>query len=177
MSDQKRSILTFDWALLTYWMLATTSGWLLGWLLLPVVALVTAGIGAGVMQWLVLYRRIPRAWRWILITAVGWLGGLAIMIAAVPPGLGALSGTVLGTTTGIMQWILLRRQVRWAGWWIAVSALAWATGLSVAPSSELVALPRIVLSGVMPSVMTGITLGLLLQYPKPVKKAEGESDG
>lgn len=177
MSGQKQSILTFDWALLTYWMLATTSGWLLGWLLLPVVALVTAGVSAGVMQWLVLYRRIPRAWQWILATAAGWLGGLAIMIAAIPPGLGALSGTVLGTTTGIMQWILLRRQVRWAGWWIAVSALAWATGLSLAPASGTAVLPRIVLSGVMPSVMTGITLGLLLQYPKPVKKAEGESDG
>lgn len=176
MSTQKQGFLTFDWALLTYWLLATTSGWLLGWLLLPAAALVTAGAGAGVMQWLVLYRRIPRAWRWVLATAVGWLAGVAIMIAVVPPGLGTVSGAVLGTATGTAQWLLLRRQVNWAGWWIPVSAMAWALGMSLAPSSELVALPRIVLSGVMPALMTGIVLALLIQVPKPSEEKESEGE-
>jgi hypothetical protein len=176
MSDPKPRILTFDWELLTYWLLATTSGWLLGWLLLPAVALVTAGVGAGIMQWLVLYRRIPRAWRWALNTTVGWLAGVAVMIAVVPPGLGTLSGAVLGTATGTAQWLLLRRQVYWAGWWVPVSALAWALGISLAPSPESVVLPRIVLSGVMPAVITGIALALLLQVPKPPEEEEPESE-
>jgi hypothetical protein len=172
MSDPKRRILTSDWELLTYWLLATTSGWLLGWLLLPAVALVTAGVGAGIMQWLVLYRRIPKAWRWALVTAVGWLAGVAIMLAVVLPGLGVLSGAVLGTATGTAQWLLLRRQVNWAGWWVPVSALAWALGISLAPSPELISLRRIVLSGTMPAVITGTVLALLLQVPKP---PEGET--
>jgi hypothetical protein len=176
MSDPKPRILTFDWELLTYWLLATASGWLLGWLLLPAVALVTAGVGAGIMQWLVLYRRIPRAWRWALNTTVGWLAGVAVMIAVVPPGLGTLSGAVLGTATGTAQWLLLRRQVYWAGWWVPVSALAWALGISLAPSPESVVLPRIVLSGVMPAVITGIALALLLQVPKPPEEEEPESE-
>jgi len=172
MSKQNQSIPSFDGALLFYWMMATTTGWLLGWLLLPAIAVVTAGVGAGVMQCVVLYRRIPRAWRWLLATAAGWMAGLAIAILVVPPGMGPLSGAVIGATTGTAQWVLLRGEVHWAGWWIVTSALAWATGLSLAPASGLVALPRIVLSGVMPAVMTGITLELLLQNPK---EGEGET--
>ncbi len=177
MPNQKQSSLTFDWALVFYWMMATTSGWLFGWLLLPAIALVTGGVGAGIMQCLVLYRRIPRAWRWILVTAIGWLAGLAIIIPLVPAGMGFLSGIVIGAVTGTAQWILVRREVHWAGWWIAVSALAWATGLSLAPASGSAVLPRIVLAGVMPSVMTGITLELLLQFPKPAEGGEKNSDG
>jgi len=174
MSDQKQSILTFDWALLFYWMMATTSGWLFGWLLLPSVALVTAGVGAGVTQCLVLYRRIPKAWRWILVTAVGWMAGLVIVLLLVPAGMGLLYGLVIGAATGTAQWFIIRREVHWSGWWIAVSALAWATGLSLAPASGSAVLPRIMLSGVMPSVMTGITLTLLLRVPKPVEAKERE---
>jgi hypothetical protein len=176
MSDQKQNILTLDWALVFYWMMATTTGWLLGWVLFPAIALVTAGVGAGVMQWPVLYQRIPGAWRWILVTAAGWLAGVGIMLAAVPPGFGVVSGAVLGAATGTAQWLLLRRQVYWAGWWIPVSALAWGTGLSLAPPSEAIVLPRIVLSGVMPAFMTGIILALLIQYPKPSEEEEPESE-
>ncbi len=170
MSDQKQGNLAVDWALLFYWMVATTFGWLLGWLLLPAIALVTAGVGAGVMQWPVLYRRVPRAWHWILATAAGWLAGLAIIIPVIPPGMGALSGAVLGATTGTAQWLLLRRHVRWAGWWIVVSILAWATALAIG----IALLPRVVLSGVVVGTMTGLALDLLLRTPRPAE--EGEED-
>jgi hypothetical protein len=166
MSDQKQAVLTFDWALLFYWMMATTSGWLLGWLLLPAIALVTAGVGASMVQGFVLYRRITPAWRWILASAVGWIAGSAIVIPLIPPGMNLLSGLVLGTVAGTAQWILLRNQVQWAGWWILVSTLAWGTGLSLVPPSGQAALPPIVLSGVMASIPTGIALELLLRNPR-----------
>ena len=153
------------------WIVGTTMGWLFGWLLLPAIALVTAGVGASIVQCLVLVRRIPRAWRWILATAIGWLAGLAIVIPLA--GMGLFSGMVIGATTGTAQWLLIRKEVHWAGWWIVVSTLAWATGLSLAPSAESVVLPRIVLSGVMPAVMTGVALELLWRYPKPAEE-EGE---
>lgn len=167
MSVQKPSSIAFDWSLLFYWMMATTSGWLFGWLLLPAIALVTAGVGTGLVQCLVLYRRLPRVWRWILATAAGWTAGLAIVIPLVPQGTGLLSGLVIGMATGTAQWLLLRNQVRWGGWWIAASAVAWATGLSLAPALDSPVLPRIVLSGVMPSLITGTTLELLLRTPRP----------
>jgi hypothetical protein len=164
---------SFDWGFYFQWIVGTTMGWLFGWLLLPAIALVTAGVGASIVQCLVLVRRIPRAWRWILATTIGWLAGLAIVIPLA--GMGLFSGMVIGATAGTAQWLLIRKEVHWAGWWIVISALAWATGLSLAPSAESVVLPRIVLSGVMPSVMTGVTLELLWRYPKPAE--EKASDG
>ena len=173
MPEQKQKILAFDWAFFFYWLMATTSGWLLGWIVLPAVAVVTAGVGAGIMQYWVLPRRIPHAWRWVLVTAVGWMVGLGIALFTVPPGLGLLTGALVGATTGTAQWYLLRAQVRWAGWWIVVSVLAWSTALSLAPASGVVALPPIVLSGVMSAVLTGFTLELLLRNPKGEAKSRG----
>jgi len=146
-------------------MVATTGGWLFGWLLWPAIALVTAGLMAGTVQSVVLVHRVPRAWRWIPATAVGWLAGLAIALAT--GGAGAFAGLVVGAATGTAQWALLRREVEWAGWWIAVSALAWSIGLSLAPSGDAVLLPRVVLSGTLSSMMTGIALELLLRNRKP----------
>ena len=172
MSDQKQGLLTFDWALLFYWMMATTSGWLFGWLLWPPISLVTAGALAGATQSVVLLHRIPRAWRWILATAAGWLGGMALVLIAA--GTGLFAGLLIGIITGTAQWLLLRREVHWAGWWIVISALAWATSLSLAPSPESVLLPRVVLSGVMPSLITGIALELLLRNRKPAEVPASE---
>jgi len=172
MSDQKQGLLAFDWALVFYWMMATTSGWLFGWLLWPPIALLTAGVLAGAVQCAVLVHRIPRAWRWLLATGAGWLAGMAMVLAAA--GTGSLAGLAIGAFTGTAQWILLRREVHWAGWWIAISAMAWATSLSLAPNPESVLLPRVVLSGVMPSVMTGIALELLLRNRKPTETPKSE---
>jgi hypothetical protein len=172
MSDQTQGVLEFDWALVFYWMTTTTAGWLFGWLLWPALALVTAGVLAGALQCVVLVHRIPRAWRWMLATAVGWLAGVLIVVFAA--GTGILAGLVIGASTGTAQWMLLRREVHWAGWWIVVSSLAWATGLSLAPNPESVLLPRVVLSGVMPSLMTGIALELLLRTSRPATAPMGE---
>ena len=172
MSDQKRDILTFDWALVFYWMTATTAGWLFGWLLWPALALMTAGVLAGAAQYAVLAHRIHRAWRWILVSAFGWLAGVAFIVVAA--GTGALAGLVIGAVTGTAQWSLLRREVHWSGWWIAVSAMAWSVGLSLAPDPEAVLLPRVVISGVMPSLMLGVTLELLLRNRKPAETPASE---
>lgn len=166
MSDQKRDISPFDWALVYYWIMATTAGWLFGWLLLPILVPVTPGVGAGIVQSVVLAHRIPKAWRWIVATAVGWLVGRILVFPVAPDGLGVVSGLVIGAATGLAQWVLLRKEIHWAGWWIAITALAWSTGLGLAPAAESVLLPRIVLAGMLPSVPTGITIGLLLRHPK-----------
>jgi len=165
-SDRKQSIFAFDWGLVYYWMMATTSGWVFGWLLLPAIAPVTAGVGASIVQCLVLVKRIPRAWRWILATAIGFLAGQILAFPVIPADMGVLSGMVIGATAGLAQWVLLRREVHWAGWWIAISSLAWSTSLNLVSGPEPVILPRLVLSGILPSVLTGIALELLLRHPK-----------
>jgi hypothetical protein len=64
---------------------------------------------------------------WVLASSVGLAVGLAVV--------GAVSGAVpldvVGAVAGVAQWLLLRRQVRRAGWWILASTVGWAVGLAV----------------------------------------------
>jgi len=150
---------TFDAALWFQWIMATTLGWLLGSLVFSNLALVSAGVGVGAMQWVVLHRRIPRAWRWFLATAAAWLVASILLLAAIPAGLqGLLAGLILGPALGLAQWLILRHEVSWAGWWIVVSTMAWITGLTL--------LPGILSTGALAGAMTGLALTLLLHYPK-----------
>jgi hypothetical protein len=154
---------SFDWIFWFLWIMATAWGWVLGWILsgylIAGISLLATGIAIGALQWLVLKQQIGRAWRWIVATASGWAAGWALSFILIPAELGFVSGFVLGATTGIAQWLVLSKEVRWAGWWIVVSTLAWTLALGPLSREPVV--------GVTPGAMTGIALGLLLQHPKP----------
>jgi hypothetical protein len=169
MSEQERP--AFDAALWFQWIMATTLGWLLGSLIFPNLPLIPAGVGVGVLQWPILYRHIPRAWRWALITAIAWIGGSVLLLIVVPGDLQSLlSGLIMGPVVGLAQWLILRREVRWAGWWIVISAIAWITGLTLVPG--------ILASGAMVGAISGIALSLLLYTRrldhKPGQKTQEE---
>ncbi|HKW89520.1 MAG TPA: hypothetical protein VJN21_12270 [Candidatus Acidoferrales bacterium] len=76
--------------------------------------------------------------QWIVLTIVGLVAGLAL---ALPIGvpifavLGAMAGTpivlsIVGFSVGTAQWPIIRRHMPGSGWWIAVSALGMAVGLT-----------------------------------------------
>ena len=161
---------SFDWGFWFLWIMATAWGWVLGWILsgylLAGIALLATGIGIGALQWLVLKQRIGRAGRWILASAAGWAVGWAIAFAFIPAELGFLSGFVIGAAAGTAQWLVLRKEVHWAGWWIVVSTLAWTIALGPLSREPVV--------GVTPGAMTGIALELLLRNPRPGEMPEGE---
>lgn len=144
--------------------MATTLGWFLGGILLPGIGLVPSGVAIGIFQWLVLKQYISKAWRWITVSAIGWSMGWMISLVAISLGLDFLAGMVIGVATGAAQWLVLRRELHWTGWWVAVSAVGWSAGLSL--------LPGIMLSGIIAGVITGIALELLIRYPKPMKYQE-----
>lgn len=111
------------------------------------------------MQCLVLFHRIPQVWRWALFTAIAWIGGSVLLLTIVPSDLQfLLTGLTVGLCTGLAQWLILRREVRWAGWWIAINALAWAAGLTL--------LPGTLSTGALAGATTGIALSLLLHNPR-----------
>jgi len=150
----------FDAALWFLWIMATSVGWLLGSLVFSNLALVSAGVGVGAMQAAVLHRRIPRVWRWFLATSAAWLAASILLLVAIPAGLqGLLAGLIAGPVLGLAQWLLLRGEVLWAGWWIVISTIAWITGLTL--------LPGILSTGALAGAITGLALSLLLHYPKP----------
>lgn len=166
MSSQDRP--AFDAAFWFQWIVATTLGWLLGGYLLANLPILPGGIGAGVLQWPILYKRIPRAWRWAVVTALTWLAGALLLLLAVPAALQPwLGGLVVGPLVGLGQWLILRREVHWAGWWIVISTIAWLTGLLLVPGA--------LSTGSLSGAITGLALMLLFRAPKSEKRIGEEA--
>jgi hypothetical protein len=159
------------------------------------------GMGAvGFMQWFVLRRYLPamRGLGWTLATVLGQLVGmiLAIIVAVLlGPRLyltlassgetiggpitqsanAFVNGAVLGTIIGFAQWLILRRYLQAAGWWVSATAVAMALSSVVSAlwlpgigSGGLVALPLTMsVTGVIVGAFTGIILvGLLRRSAK-----------
>ena len=78
-----------------------------------------------------------RLWlRWVLASVVGWgVGGVVLgpVFSVVEPAFGLLVGgaavgAIGGAALGVLQWLVLRRQLARAGWWIVASTIGWAVG-------------------------------------------------
>jgi hypothetical protein len=151
-------ILSFDWALWFFWIMATTLGWLLGGFILSGQTIVISGFLVGIFQWLVLQGRIAHPWRWIVSTFFGWTIGYLFMFFMIPREFEMFNGVVIGLTTGIAQWMILRHELHWAGWWIIFSIIGWTTGLTL--------FPGVMLTGTMAGTLTGLALEILLRHPK-----------
>jgi hypothetical protein len=114
------------------------------------IAVIVGGMGEGIVlglaQWFVLRRYVPRigARAWVLATGAGallaWVIGMGLanvgpMVWHVSPSLFIMLASVLAVvfllSMGGAQWLVLRRHVAHAGWWIAASALAWPLGVAV----------------------------------------------
>lgn len=112
------------------------------------------GIVVGTAQWLVLRRPLTRIrWRvWAMATAIGafvaWTLGMipstfiftnadtggaasAPMSDLMVYVLAAVMGFVLGSILGVPQWLVLRRHLPKAGWWVLANALAWMVGMVI----------------------------------------------
>lgn len=204
------------------WALASTVGWFVGFLvgfvaagsLEPLVGFgplqgllayfilgVCTGAGVGLMQWLVLRRRVFRSGWWILAGTVG-VGvaggagyGAAVLAFGYSEGLEDLgsfaavwgwtaAAALGGALTGILQWCVLRRHVRRAGWWLSASTLGWAVSMAVAGTiwlvgyqgvteppqilySALLLLGGLVAGGIVLGAVTGAALVWLLMQPVP----------
>ena len=154
MTDTKPE--TMDWALWFYWIMATTLGWLAGNLFFEGIPVIVSGVAIAAFQWAVLYKRIHKAWRWMVISSLGWIAGDILAVIILPADLSLLSGPIIGGVTGILQWILLRREIDWAGWWIIISVLAWTTGLTLVSG--------LLTSGSLPGALTGLALVILFRF-------------
>ena len=78
-----------------------------------------------------------RLWLWwVLASVVGWgVGGVVLgpVFGVVEPAFGLLVGgaavgAIGGAVLGVLQWLVLRRQLARAGWWIVASTVGWAVG-------------------------------------------------
>jgi len=140
----------------------------------------------GIGQWLVLRQRIKRAGWWVLATGIASVPALVVasivLIVAGASGGYRAPGLIptafalaLGwAMIGIGQWIVLQRQVKQSGWWIAISAAAGAASAvaaaaaGVSSSTTVLALLLVGLAGgAAYGVISGVGLGLLLARTRP----------
>jgi hypothetical protein len=154
MADTKSD--SMDWALWFYWIMATTLGWLAGIALGGAIPVVASGVAIGAFQWSILYKRIHKAWRWLIFSSLGWIIGYILFIVFFSKNMGSLIGVILGGMVGVFQWYILRTEVYWAGWWVIISMMAWTTGLSL--------IPGLLTSGALPGALTGLVLVILFRF-------------
>ena len=67
---------------------------------------------------------------WILVTTLGWAAGWAAGLAMLWKGTedDTLIFAIVGAGVGMMQWLVLRRHIPQAGWWVLASAVGWGVG-------------------------------------------------
>ena len=158
---------SLDWALFFYWIMATTLGWLAGRIFFQGIPIVISGVAIAMLQWTVLYKRIPRSWRWAVYSAAAWIVGYILFVMFIPEELGSLFGPVIGATLGVVQWFILRQEFDLAGWWIVISIIAWTTGLTIMPGP--------LSSGSLPGAFTGLTLVLFFRFSQKDKAQPNEA--
>ena len=192
------------------WSAGGAAGGTAGWGLSRDIAIVgygagaaVGGIAAGLLQWLVLRRQIARASRWVLASAVAgavigvvgvalgatlgfgtrWVGGGPETTGEASSGEWALFVLLglYGTVLGVLQWLVLRRQVARAGWWVLASTVGWPVsigvggiGLQAVVAVTHVKLPAVTaaLIPAMYGAITGRVLVWLLRQPMPAAAME-----
>ena len=153
---------------------ACTAGWTAG--------LVVCWAVVAAMQGLVLRRHISLAGRWVLASTLGWtmvwVAGLAVTLAVGEHKFWMMWGPLLnpvvaaahGAVGGAMQWLVLRRQISRAGWWVLASTVGWlvplVVGGAVGGALGLENWPMLFPAlAVLSAAITGIVLVWLLRQP------------
>jgi ABC-type tungstate transport system substrate-binding protein len=147
-----------------------TEDYLAMYILVPSISLLT-----GVLQYALLRRYLPRMGWWVLVTAAGWF--LGVLLIALPAWLGWTDASLnnldlilllMGLAIGITQWMLLRRRLALAGWWIAASALGWGLLGLITPGNSLNQYGLFTL-GFLPACTTAAMLALLMGRVSPTE--------
>ncbi len=103
---------------------------------------------------------------WVLAGTVGWaVSGRVIAVGSyrdiiVAGYTGVAAG---GIVVGVLQWLVLRRQVARAGWWVLASTVGWVVG---GPVGAFVGWPAL---GAVYGAITGSALVGLLRQPVPAR--------
>ena len=147
-----------------------TEDYLAMYALVPSISILT-----GALQYGLLRHYLPRMGWWVFATVAGWL--LGVLSIALPGWLG-WTGTplnnldliflVMGVAIGITQWLLLRRRLARAGWWIAANALGWGLLGLINPGNS-VDQSWLFILGFLPACATAAMLALLMSRVPPAE--------
>ena len=174
------------WNFLWWWLLAN----FVGFLPVPVAIYSSSSwswlvfifvISLPITQWLVLRGRVPSTSKtgwWVLVTAVGlvliigiWVMMIATSTVLSESGIVFIFGVVSGVL-GTIQWLLLRRWISHAGWWILVNAIAGVVSAVVGNTLSNVGYDNFLIWFAVLTIFSGITGFALMQLLKnPISKS------
>jgi len=146
-----------------------------------ILIVVILGLAGGFMQWLVLRRRIAGTGWWVPASGLGFPIALVIATRA-EMSLGGdstaspiLLGVAFGVLSGILPWLVLRRKITRAGWWVLAhllgSLVGGALGIIAFYAMGLIGFYQFTwaaagaMFGAGLGAITGITLVWLLRQP------------
>ncbi len=121
----------------------------------------------GALQWLLLRRYLTQPSHWLLASA-----GAAAVTGIVVFGSGAINSVSLdaawiagtglfGSAAGVLQWLVIKRQVPRAGWWVLASTVGWIVGI---PAGEELGWNGL---GAVHGLITGSVMVWLLRQTHP----------
>jgi hypothetical protein len=121
-----------------------------------------AGVIFGLSQWLAIRRYVPGA-AWAIPAAavgltVGYIGGFLLGGGGVDSVFGFF---LMGTATGLVQWLVMRRTYEGSGWWAAASAVGFLLGALVALGVAIAGLAAALPAGIAGFVLLLVFFGLV----------------
>ena len=136
---------------------------------IPLIGLLT-----GVMQYGLLRRYLPRIGWWVFATIGGWL--LGVLLIVMPSWLYWRDGSfnldlaliLMGLAIGVGQWLLLRRRLPRASWWIGANVVGWGLLALITPGNALNQHALFTL-GSIPACVTAAMLAVLMNQVKPTQ--------
>jgi hypothetical protein len=133
-----------------------------------------AGLLTGAVQYGLLRRYLPRMGWWVFANIGGWL--LGVLLIAIPSWLYwrggafnlALALVLMGLGIGLGQWLLLRRRLPRASWWIGANVVGWGLLALITPGNALNQYALFTL-GFIPACVTAVMLAVLMNHAKPTQ--------
>ena len=130
------------------------------------------GLLIGLLQYGLLRRYLPHMGGWVAATLAGWL--LGVCLTRIPGWLGwtnplfnmDLAFIVMGLSIGVGQWLLLRRRLPRAGWWIGANVAGWGLLALITTGTSIGQLGLFVI-GLLPACATALMLALLMKQAQP----------
>jgi hypothetical protein len=146
-----------------------TEDYLAMYIFIPIVGLLT-----GVLQYGLLRRYLPRMGWWVLATTGGWL--LGVFLIVIPGWLNWTDGSLnldfafiaMGLAIGVGQWLLLRRRLPRASWWIGANVMGWGL-LGFITVDNTIGQFGLFSLGFLPACVTAAMLAMLMNQVKPAE--------
>jgi serine/threonine-protein kinase len=132
---------------------------------------ISVGAVASLAQWLVLQRHFYQHWLWIIASVLGF--GIGFYLPEVLDfwyqsfTMDLLALLIVSGTIGILQWLVLRRWVYNAGWWVPATVIGFLLADTLSRERDL----GWVIFPILYSTLMGFTSAWLINNPKdPLEK-------